>query len=182
MSVARKTPRLSVAPVRRRVPPPEGGPALVSPEARAGGKTSPRPSERQAARTPDPGTGAASPGGTRAAPGRGRAPRTPAGGERGSRAADDRSPLAGSQALSGAEWRKAAARAQRKTTRAASKPPATPALPPAPGSAPLVATASCTACGQIAGPGPMGDVDRVAVKHTGVGHSTGVSAELGGAA
>ena len=109
-------PAAGVAPVRRRVPPPEGGPALVSPEARAGGKTSPRPSERQAARTPDPGTGAVNPGGTRAAPGRGRAPRTPAGGH-GSRAADDRSPLAGSQALSGAEWRKAAARAQRKTTR-----------------------------------------------------------------
>ena len=97
---------------------------------------------------------------------------------------------AGSQALSGAEWRKAVkaaqSKARRKTTRpaAASRPAAPSAALPAapPGTAVLVATASCTGCEWTAGPGSAADVDRAAETHTGVGHSTAVSAELGGAA
>ncbi len=129
---------------------------------------------------------------TRAVPGRvaararGRAPQAPAVGA----VVADVAPSAGPKPLRGAEWRKAVkaaeAKARRKTTRpaAASKPPAAPPDLPAapPGSAALIAAASCTGCEWTAGPGSAGDVDDAAAKHTGVGHSTGVSAELGGAA
>ena len=127
-----------------------------------------------AAAQPDPVTGVvATPPAT--TPDRGRA-QTPAG-------AAGASPAAPA-GLQGAEWRKAVKDAQaknrRKTTRTTSKRPAqTTDLPPAPpGTAPLIATASCAGCEWTAGPGSMADVDRAADKHVARGHSTAVSAEL----
>ena len=93
-----------------------------------------------------------------------------------------------SAGLQGAEWRKAVKDAQaknrrRKTTRTTSKRPAQTIdpSPASPGSAPLIATASCAGCEWTAGPGSMADVDRAADKHLARGHSIAVSAELGGA-
>ncbi len=91
MTASTPDPAAGVAPVRRRVSPQAGEPGPVARVTGPGGKSSPPalppppegapssslPSERQAARIPSPVTGAPSPslGG---APGRGRAPRTPA--------------------------------------------------------------------------------------------------------
>ncbi len=126
--------------------------------------------DAQGGKTPHPVPAPGHPGGAQ----------TPAGGV----GASPASPAA----LQGAEWRKAVRDAQaknrRKTTRTTSKRPAqTIDLPPAsPGTAPLIATASCAGCAWTAGPGSMADVDRAANKHVARGHSTAVSAELGGAA
>ena len=40
----------------------------------------------------------------------------------------------------------------------------------------VTASAHCLACGWTAGPGTMADIDRLAGKHTGAGHPTGVVA------
>ncbi len=172
-----------------RVSPQAGGntphPALPPTQAPGEAITSP-PSVSLApggtAGTPDPGTGEADPAAASrlpASPGRGRTPRSPAGGLGASPA-----PPAG---LQGAEWRKAveAARSgnRRKTTRTTGKRPAqTAGLPPVSGAVPLIATATCGGCEWTAGPGSMADVDRASDRHVARGHSTAVSAELGGAA
>jgi hypothetical protein len=96
------------SPVRRAARP--GGPGTVHSDPVPGGETSaPSSRERAVARKPDPATGTAD-GDQSAVPGRGQA-QGPARGERGSRAADDRSSLAGSTGLSGKEgldaWRRA---------------------------------------------------------------------------
>ena len=190
-----ENPAAERAPVARRVPPPEGGSGPVARVTGSDGKT-PHPAPSQPPQVPGegtssssrpaaatgtaPATGTEGPANMLSVPGRERGPRTPAGEGR-NRAAG--ASLAGSQALRGEEWRQAVREAQRKTTRRpAARAAPVPSLPPSPGSAPLIATASCIACGQIAGPGPMGDVDRVAEKHARRGHSTATVAELGAGA
>lgn len=97
-------------------------------------------------------------------PGAGEGTKTPAVGAGASPAS-----TAGSRGLSGAEWRKAAAKAaRRRPARATPKAAAKVTIPPAPATgAALTATATCLGgCDWTAGPGDPAEVDKLAERHT----------------
>lgn len=84
-------------------------------------------------------------------------------------------------ALSGAEWRKAAAQAKARRGRGpAPRPAAKVAIPAPAGGAALTATARCLRCDWTTGPGGPAAVDKAAEKHgKDSGHPTVTCAEIG---
>ena len=149
--------------------PPAGPAGQSSPLLPSGARQVPPGAHQAAAGSPAPATRA---GLSNRVPARDRGrTQTPGGGGLPPQAGGADAPSPG---LQGAEWRKAVKAAQagnrrRTTTRTARQPAPAPSLPvPPPGAgAALTATAHCIgACEWTAGPGPAGDIDAAAEKHT----------------